>query len=411
MRSVALFASIVFSAQSFAHTEPWPQVGEKNSPDSSQTIETKKPSNLNTPVVRKAKGNNDNPFLDEIKEQFVEGLRPNSNDRELVGSDGQNNSFFAQPGAADSLSFTGKSGTGPGGMPTVTVKSCPTEPGRLQFKYGHAPEPGCDKNPVQMSEEFADIMNNNFNRCAKLAAGSGPVKSSVKVWHAGVMGDSKHIKAGKSYHNIRNAIDINAIEVRGKIYDFKDPIDKPFFKRFRECWAKAADSARGGCLTDNGRGSPCATIGEEDSKHKNHLHISLPYCPEVAAARGMYIAVLDWILGDLAYADETVKPELGPKISFSTHKLKVKNGEVVITVKDSGGEPVGADQSIIGELTCRDGSTKKRSSELTGCSYDTVKYDPNTDVITIHYRTSELMKNGDLGCRVQQRAKFEAGCK
>lgn len=141
----------------------------------------------------------------------------------------------------------------------------------------------------KVSKEYFNFFNENFATCNKKAFSKlypSAEVTKISFTHEGVAGDTRH--SNGSYHSINRAIDIALfkIEAKGKsfVFDVKNQnkrTEKTFFKEFRQCWNDAIIAHKGSC---NGSGYQ-GTIGGEDKDHKNHMHVSLPFCD---GRRGYY---------------------------------------------------------------------------------------------------------------------------
>lgn len=316
------------------------------------------------------------------------------------------------PGVSNALEISGSAGN-QGSEDMKFVNGCTSAPGKFQTVYGEVGKKGCDQK-LKMSETLANFMDMNLTRCVKQAAGISLSVEGGKIYHAGVIGDAKHQKTG-SLHNLGLAIDIKGIEVGGTVYNYanKDAGTEAFFSKFRECWGKAANSERLGCLTSNGRGKAPGTIGEEDKKHTEHLHLSVPLCPQVAAARGLYIAVLNLLLGQEAHADEKgTTPAIGPKSKFSTKNIPLGQfGEARLKIEDTGGEPVDADILLSLAVKCK-GQEKftELESNLPSCEFTNAKFDESTRTLTLGFKRSVLVE-GELACAKPEKKSYKIDCR
>jgi flagellum-specific peptidoglycan hydrolase FlgJ len=146
--------------------------------------------------------------------------------------------------------------------------------------YGNA---RCNKR--QISKELLDFMGSNFSDCVEQGSHSYGIKkevASIHIKHAGVAGDKNH--SGRSYHAINRAVDISALMVTykdGSKMSFsgsKQIKQGSFFNKFRSCWSSRLIDANRPAYCPGSEPKGC--IGHEDSDHKHHLHISVPFCPK-----------------------------------------------------------------------------------------------------------------------------------
>lgn len=144
----------------------------------------------------------------------------------------------------------------------------------------------------RMSQPFLEHFNNSFKPCVaqgSQAQGESKEIASIYIDHNGVAGDESH--SNRSYHSVNRAIDISEIIVTytdgsKKTFDASNAgsSESQFFSAFRSCWSNS--------VIEQGRPSSCpgsvpkGSIGHEDHDHKNHMHISLPFCPQKS---GYYI--------------------------------------------------------------------------------------------------------------------------
>lgn len=317
--------------------------------------------------------------------------------------------YNTQSGTGSSLEMGGSGGVGPGGASLTNVNACSSQPGKFNFKFGHYPDAGCD-GQIKMHEDMATFMSNQFGRCVNQAAGVNSFNSG-KVYHAGTMGNEAHQRTG-SLHNYGLAIDINTIVVDGREYSYKnkDGATQAFFTKLRQCWGEAANRERAGCLPNRSSGMPHGTIGDEDHRHHNHLHLSLPMCRQFAgnAFMAWYIQL---VIG-MAHAEEKVDEAklLPPPSKFTHKKVKIPGGEVTVTVEETGGEPVGADHQISLTVKCAAGkSSKEKFGKIEACDFIEAKFNKKAGVVEAVYKTSR-MRNGKVVCDKVDVAQAKIRC-
>ncbi len=318
-------------------------------------------------------------------------------------------------GTSSSLDIRGSGGTGPGGVSLQNVNACSNQPGKFSFKFGHHPEAGCD-GELKMHEDLATFISNNFGRCVSQAAGVNSFEKG-KVHHAGTMGDAKHQRT-KSLHNYGLAIDINTIEIDGRVFTYADRDETPgaaqFFEKLRKCWGDAAQRERNGCLPERASGMPHGSIGHEDHNHQNHLHLSLPMCRDVAG--GAYIAQFWEMLLSAAHAAEKLdKAEeeklLPPPSKFERYKVKFPNGVAEVVVEDTGGEPIGADHIISLTAKCNNGKAAAPNpfGKIEACEFIEARYNKKARAVEAIYKSSR-MTNGRVACDKVDTAQAKVKC-
>lgn len=322
--------------------------------------------------------------------------------------------------AGNGVSDGGSAGTGPNGMANRYVNGCTNEIGKFGFKFGKVqggvgPE-GCDAK-LQMSDDLADFMAKHLNRCVIAGIGRTEEITTGKIFHAGTMGDAAHQRTG-SLHNFGLALDLNAIYVKtssgtDRMYNYDNKRDteaQGFFRRFRQCWSDAVKSEKGHCLRAT---STIGTIGEEDSRHQHHMHLSVPFCANQKPP-GAYMTMM-WLFS-VANAAEAPKKEdklegpMPPPSTFTKKTVKVKGGELKMTVEDTHGEPVSADHIITLEVVCE----KKKAQVpapivIDSCDFTDMSYDKKKNEVTVKYRTSDLV-SGKVSCRIANTKTYKLPC-
>lgn len=163
------------------------------------------------------------------------------------------------------------------------------------------PASGCDLQ-LEMNKGLVDFVNRNMENCIGQAwdahVASRPElanipKGSIRIYHEGCMGDHNH-QGTPSWHNQGLAWDVAGIEVGGQAIWYTDGENRAFFDAFRTCWGENVKAFSPTCSGDLGgrRGpkKPAGTIGKEDKKHQNHLHLSLPCKNLLRKNQRMYVA-------------------------------------------------------------------------------------------------------------------------
>ncbi len=421
MRWILTVTIMLLSVPALAAVEPWPLMNGPNGAPPSPS-----PAELAAQAQAQAQAQAAALAEAQLYQQQIQQQQQQRQGSELANSLGGGMSpMSASTPNGNGLDIGGSAPDGPNGMPNNFINACTNEPGKFQFKFGEVkcsnPD-SCSKKPagcdgrLQMSEQLATFMANNLNRCVKEAAGIGGVIQSGKIFHAGTKGDSRHAVTG-SLHNVGLAIDVKAIEVNGRTYVYDkntDPESKRFFDKFRNCWGDAVSKERAGCLAPRSSGMPQGTIACEDPHHHHHMHLSLPVCTAEARAKGLYIAGLE-ILFPTAHAEaqateETPYEKSAPPSKFTRKSVKVKGGDLKLTVEDGQGEPLGADHIITLEIEC----AKKKVPPpapivVNACDYTDMKYDAKTNQVTLLFRTSDIV-DGLISCRLPQKKQWKLPC-
>lgn len=107
-----------------------------------------------------------------------------------------------------------------------------------------------------------------------------PRAVDLHVTHDGIQGDTNH--SPRSLHAEARAVDVDSFVVfyangRQERLDFESSRNDSFFNSFRSCWGKVVNQ-QNGCPFISGRADRTGSIGKEDSRHKEHMHVSIPYC-------------------------------------------------------------------------------------------------------------------------------------
>lgn len=201
----------------------------------------------------------------------------------------------------------------------VSVNGCSSS-ARFKTHYGNPGSgrkgrgPACDRN-LTMNRHYADFANKHLESCAQTAAdrayGVGKISSvdgDNAIYHHGCMGDANHQHTG-SWHNEGLAWDVTAIKLGGKVLKYsdarKDRKVASFYEHFRKCWGERVAANGKSCRKSGKRGRPAGTIGNEDKRHKHHLHLSLP-CKALSNGRATFVAQYPFfdLLFPSAVADE-----------------------------------------------------------------------------------------------------------
>lgn len=132
-----------------------------------------------------------------------------------------------------------------------------------------------------------EFMHDHLGDCVEQAASSQGVRlQDFHIVHKGIYADARH--SPRSLHAAGRAIDIKSIVItktnRKKVtYNFQSSSSNSFYNSLRSCWGKVVKRYNS-CPTFGGRHDRTGSIGKEHSKHKHHMHLSVPKC-----ARGSYI--------------------------------------------------------------------------------------------------------------------------
>jgi hypothetical protein len=337
------------------------------------------------------------------------------------GANGMGTQSVTTPNG-NGISDGGSAGTGPNGMANRYVNGCSKDIGKFQFKFGTVKNgvgpDGCDPK-LQMSDDLFDFMSKNLNRCVQesityATSDRQPVQGG-KIYHAGFMGDASHQMTG-SLHNYGLAMDLNAIQVNGRMYNYsnkRDMTGQKFFTKFRHCWTDAVQKERAGCLAQVRSGMP-GTIGEEDHRHHDHLHLSLPFCKQNKPSNA-YIT-MKWLM-NVAEAAEPAKKTaedegpMPPPSTFTHKTIKVKSGELKMTVENGHGEPVGADHTITLALTCENKTSPATAPIVVeACDFTDMSYNRKKNEVTLKFRTADIV-SGKVSCRISNTKIYKLPCK
>jgi|GEM_PF-6696344 len=158
----------------------------------------------------------------------------------------------------------------------VSISGCKKE--GLSYYYSNSSKSknwkGRCQEQLSMNSRFRDFLNSNLLSCINQARGT--TSSSARIVHAGVAGDSNH--ESTSWHSELLSIDVKGIIIDGKVLSYADKSQAVFFKGLRNCWARRVIkySKTGKQCNETNEGYPAGSVGNEDSSHRHHLHLSLP---------------------------------------------------------------------------------------------------------------------------------------
>ncbi len=295
-------------------------------------------------------------------------------------------------------------------------------PGGTRTRRGRQSRgPACDRN-LTMNRHYADFVNKNLEACAVRAAdnafGAGevsPTNGANAVYHHGCMGDANHQHTG-SWHNEGMAWDVTALQIGGRVIKYSDALKDrktaSFYEHFRKCWGERVAANGRTCRQAGKKGRPAGTIGNEDRRHRSHLHLSLP-CRALSNGRATFTAGYPFfeLLFPSAHADEMEnEPELMEAESqFFTSQLRMAQGLIEVEVEDAGGEPINEDTMISLTLACnRADDIVSLESGLPSCAFDGLKPVGNGQVV-LSYRTAKMV-DGAVSCSVPQTKQYQVSC-
>lgn len=141
---------------------------------------------------------------------------------------------------------------------------------------------------VILKKFLADHVYTCINR--GLAAQGGGRVAELHIEHNGITGDARH--SPRSLHAENRAIDVKAFDMKladGKVKKFvyAGTANRPFYVAFRNCWGDVIKNYNG-CPYASGVRMHTGSIGWEDKNHKQHLHLSVPYCVGGSYSRSFY---------------------------------------------------------------------------------------------------------------------------
>jgi hypothetical protein len=140
-----------------------------------------------------------------------------------------------------------------------------------------------------MNADFLAFLQRNLIRCVnqglqRIGVGS---TSKLSLIHRGVMADSNH--GSESLHAVGRAIDIAKFTVfpaggRPVQLDYLKAVnssssrERKFYSGLRQCFDQL-HKQRGCPRRRSGR--PVGSIAWEDRNHRRHIHLSMPFCPNL----------------------------------------------------------------------------------------------------------------------------------
>lgn len=334
------------------------------------------------------------------------------------GGGGRSGGHYGRYGA---LSYVGLGSNFPRGRGLQKARlTCPGS-GSFQWMSALTRPPRCQA--ALGNAEFFEVLDRSFNKCVAAGARFAGISSSHgsfggQVHHKGIMGDARHQQT-RSLHNVGRAIDISTIVVNGQRMDFAKASQQKksgqmgkeykFFVAFRDCWSQEARTANSRCKGRRAnRAGYFGSIGWEDRKHQNHLHVSLPICDQP----GFYSSGLDpklEILKQLlsvepAQAAEMDKPD---KI-----EVKTSSGDMIRGSATFIGEPVAEPVEVQMKIRCK-GSEKDLVLEesFSACDYVSFKEDEASKKLMLTVSTSEFdEEEGTLRCGRHEERTYENPC-
>lgn len=142
---------------------------------------------------------------------------------------------------------------------------------------------GCS-NHREISVILDGFVQSQLQLCVTQALGATGVGAadSTHLVHVGIKGDANH--SPHSLHAASRAIDLKTFVVsrrdgqRREIV-YANEANRPFFRAFRSCWGQVL-AARNKCPLYNGEPGLTGSIGWEDARHRQHLHVSVPHCTD-----------------------------------------------------------------------------------------------------------------------------------
>ena len=145
-------------------------------------------------------------------------------------------------------------------------------------------------NKRKISVILKSFMQKHFYQCVENGLGSNNQVEDLHVVHVGIQGDPNH--SPQSLHSEARAIDVHALRVKRKgkswkTYTYSKKSNKSFYEAFRKCWGSAVHKYNG-CPIFKGSLKRTGSIGREDKHHKNHMHVSVPYCVNGAYGPGYF---------------------------------------------------------------------------------------------------------------------------
>lgn len=148
----------------------------------------------------------------------------------------------------------------------------------------------CD--PLVTSESFSKVLMTQMPLCIAEGVKSAGIKTPIKktnVYNAGSLRTENPGRSRLSLHFAARAIDIWDIDVQFTDGTWlKTPMrveskNKPFYKSFNACWARLTVAAMK--KIDPKCDGLSGMIDCRDANHRDHVHLSLPYCPKKSGWR------------------------------------------------------------------------------------------------------------------------------
>jgi hypothetical protein len=170
------------------------------------------------------------------------------------------------------------------GEPMSHLNSC----GKIRMVLGQKrgrQNPSCD--PVKIANTFAPMLMKNLPICiaeAVKASGINKTIATTNIFNADSYRDRRAINNGRftnkwSMHSTGRAFDIYQIDVNftdGSKLETPMTVNsrnRPFYRNFNNCWRQ---------LNNGCDGSLRGLIDCKDSDHRDHVHLSMPFCPRRA---------------------------------------------------------------------------------------------------------------------------------
>lgn len=133
----------------------------------------------------------------------------------------------------------------------------------------------------RISEILYEFIEIHLSQCIEEAAHLlDHSMESFKITHDGIFADPNH--SPRSLHAEGRAIDIAAITITTSLKEkvrlgFAKLGKGRFYNSLRACWGLSLATFNG-CPYSSGAANRTGSIGKEDRRHQNHLHLSVPVC-------------------------------------------------------------------------------------------------------------------------------------
>lgn len=161
-----------------------------------------------------------------------------------------------------------------------TLKSCGSLKMILGPKKGRT-NPKCSD--VKIANSFAPLLMKNMSLCIAEGAAAAGINKTIRssdVYNADAFSKKKVAGSSRwSMHSTGRAFDVYQIDVKftdGTTLNTPMTIgskNKPFYKTFNSCWRR---------LNNGCDGKLRGLIDCNNSNHRDHVHLSMPFCPSKA---------------------------------------------------------------------------------------------------------------------------------